>query len=267
MSSLENQIKNFMKALIIASFTLLSGACYGQISSEADSTRLNRTRKEQLLNNNKLSNGDHPLDRNSSLNGSPNRTEYSFEEDAEASDMHLSVPPFYIGPLSDDPNAPPRINQFSDDYSFYGRNKVMEGGWINTASSHTSFPALGSLTIIRANYEYMLSDKIITSVGVYGARYFYNLNMYQDFGINAALKYQINDRFALVGYGQYSARGNINNIGGDNAWMMPNTNFGVGAQYMFNKNFGVEGGVNRQLNPMTGQWKNIPYIIPVIRIR
>lgn len=255
-----------MKTLLLTILTLVSGVCYGQISSEADSTRLNRERKEQLLNNYKLTDGDHALDKKSTINDAPHKTEYSFDENAKVSDMNFSVPKYYIGP-SDDRNVPPAINQFSDDYSFHKRNTVMDGGWINTSSSHTSFPALGSLTLIRANYEYMLSDRIISSVGVYGARYFYNMGMYQDFGVNASLRYQLTDRLSFIGYGQYSARSRINNIGGDNAWMMPNTNFGVGAQYMFNKTFGVEGGVNRQLNPMTGKWRNVPYIVPVIRIR
>ncbi len=254
-----------MKAHLIAIFMLISGICYGQ-SVEADSTRLNRERKEQLLNNYNLSNGDHPLDKKSSVNNIPDRTEHSYEQDIESLDMNVSVPKYYVGP-QENYSAAPITNPYANDYSFYGRNKIMEGGWINTASSHTSFSGLGSLTLIRANYEYMLSNQIIATVGVYGARYFYNLSSFDDFGINASLRYQITDRFAITGFGQYSARGNINNIGGDNAWMMPGTSYGAAAEFKITEKFGIEGGLKRELNPMTGRWRNIPFLTPVIRLR
>lgn len=255
-----------MKTLTIVLFTIISGVCYGQSTIETDSVRLNRERKEQLLNNYKLSNGDHPLDKNSSLTNTPHSTQYTEEQDLEVADIKVLIPQYYEGP-KENYSAAPSLNPFANDYSFYGRNKIMEGGWINTSSSHTLSPTIGSLTLIRANYEYMLSDHIITSVGVYGARYFYNLNMYEDFGVNASIRYQITDRLSLIGFGQYSARSNINNIGGDNAWMMPNTNYGGAAEFKITNNLGVQGGIKRELNPMTGKWRNVPFFSPVIRLR
>lgn len=255
-----------MKTQLIAIFILVSGICYGQSVVETDTTRLSKERKEQLLNNYKLNSGDHPLDKNSSPDNKPEKTEYSFDENVKTSDMNISVPQYYEGPLYNY-TAGPNINPYVNDYSFYGRHLVMDRGWINTASSHTTFPAFGSLTLIKANYEYLLSDHIIASVGTYGARYFYNLSTFYDFGINASLEYKITDRFSLIGFGQYSARSNINNIGGDNAWMLPQTNYGVAAQYMFTNHLGLEGGVKRELNPMNGKWRNIPFINPVIRIK
>ena len=254
-----------MKTQLIILFIIVSGVCYGQ-SAETDSTRVSREHKEQLLNDHKLNSGNHPLDKSSSLNNTSERVDYRINEDTEASDMNLSVPKFYIGPLYNY-SAAPITNPYANDYSFYARNAIMDGGWISTVSSHTSFPALGSLTLIRANYEYMLSDHIITSVGVYGARYFYNLSSYEDFGINASLNYQITDRFSIIGFGQYSARSNINKIGGDNAWMMPNTHYGGAAVFKITDNFGIQGGVKRELNPMNGKWRNVPFILPVIKLR
>lgn len=254
-----------MKTQLLLLFIITSAICYGQ-STETDSVRLDRERKEQLLNNYKLSDGDRPVQKKSFMNNKLDKTDFSTHEKNETLDISVSLPSHYVGPASNY-SAAPITNPYVDDYSFYGRNVVMDGGWINTASSHTTFPALGSLSIIRANYEYMLSDHIITSVGVYGAKYFYNLSFFEDFGVNASLKYQINDRFSIIGFGQYSARSNINGIGGDNAWMMPNTHYGVAGQYMFNNNFGVQGGVKRELNPMDGKWRNVPFILPVIRIR
>lgn len=255
-----------MKTQLIALFIFVSGVCYGQTLSEADSIRLNKERNEQLLNDYKLNNGNHPLDRNTSRNNTPDRTDFLINENTEATDINASVPKFYIGPKSNY-SAKPITDPHVDDYSFYGRNVVMDGGWINTVSSHTSFPALGSLSLIRVEYEYMLSDHIITSVGAYGARYFYNLSSFEDFGINASMKYQITDRFSIIGFGQYSARSNINNIGGDNAWMMPNTHYGGAAEFKITDNFGIRGGVKRELNPMNGKWRNVPFILPVIRLR
>lgn len=255
-----------MKTQIIALFIFISGICYGQSTLETDSTRLSRERKEQLLNNYKLSNGDHPLDKNSSANNTPYNTEYNMGENTQVSDISVALPRYYEGP-TENYSAAPQINPYANDYSFYQRKKVMDGGWINTSSSHFLSPTIGSLTLIRANYEYMLSEHIITSVGTYGARYFYNLNMYQDFGINASIRYQITDRLALIAFGQYSARSNINNIGGDNAWLIPNTNYGGVAEFKITKNFGVQGGIKREMNPMTGRWRNIPIFAPVIRLR
>lgn len=254
-----------MKTQLIILLFIVSGVCYGQ-SVETDSTRLSREHKEQLLNNYKISSGNHPLDKHSSVNNTSDKIDYQINEDTEASDMNLSVPKFYIGPESDY-SAKPITNPYANDYGFYARNAIMDGGWISTASSHTSYPALGSLTLIRANYEYMLSDHVIASVGVYGARYFYNLSSYEDFGVNASLNYKITDRLSFIGFGQYSARANINKIGGDNAWMIPSTNYGAVTRFMFNDNFGIQGGVKRELNPMNGKWRNIPIFAPVIKLR
>lgn len=48
---------------------------------------------------------------------------------------------------------------------------------------------------------------------------------------------------------------------------MPNTNYGGAAEFKINNNVSVQGGVKRELNPMSGKWRNVPFLSPVIRLR
>lgn len=255
-----------MKTQLAIVFICMSGAIYGQSVLESDSIRLDRERKEQLFNNYRVSDGQHALDRNSALNETYNKAEYTFDEELKVENLNLYVRKYYEGPMYEY-KATSSHNPFADDYNFYKRNMFTGSGSINTQSAHTTYVGLGSLSIIRANYEYMLSDRVIASVGTYGARYFYNMGTHYDFGINGSLTYKVSDRLSLVGFGQYSARGRINNIGGDNAWMMPSTNYGAAAIFKINESVSLQGGVKRELNPMSGKWKNVPFFSPVIKLK
>lgn len=255
-----------MRTQLIAIFTLLTTICYGQAMSEKDSTSLIKEKNEQLLNY-KLQLGTGGSEKKSSLDSNSNssseyRVDNSSDVQEEALDMHLFVRKFYQGPMHEYLSNPVG-NPFADDYKSYGHFKITGRDWISTTSSNTTYPTLGSLNLINVNYNYQFSDRMRGTVGTYGGRYFYQMNPNYDFGVNGSLRFELTDNLSVITFGQYSARGNMNKVGGDNGWMFPQTNYGGVAEFKITDGFGIQSGVMRELNPMTGRWKTIPIFAPV----
>ncbi|PXV68980.1 hypothetical protein CLV62_101246 [Dysgonomonas alginatilytica] len=255
-----------MKVQLIAIFTLFSSLCNGQAVSENDSLRLIKEKNEQLLNY-KLQQGTNdlekrsPLDENTSLNYRVNM-ESSLNRQPEASDISIAIHKKYQGPMHEY-LANPIGNPFADDYRYDAAYRITGRDWLSTTSSHTTYPSLGSMSLIGINYNYQFSDRLRGSAGTYGTRYFHLMDINYDFGVNSSLRYELSNRFAVLAFGQYSARANINKVGGDNGWMMPQTHYGAGGEFKLTDRIGIQGGVMRELNPMTGKWKTIPFIAPV----
>lgn len=252
-----------MKAPLIVISILFSSFCYAQTESDNDSIRLNKERTEQLLNY-KLQKGTHDLDKKVWSDDNSSLYKANDELDVTSNVLDMNIPPLkiYEYPLHDY-LANPVGNPFADDYIYNGYSRITDRDWITTRSEHTTFPALGSLSLINVNYNYQFSDRLSGSAGTYGTRYYYNMNPNYDFGVNAALSLELTDRISVVGFGQYSARGNINKVGGDNAWLFPQTHYGGAAIFKISDTFGIESGVMRELNTMTGKWRTIPIFAPV----
>lgn len=255
-----------MKAQLIVLFMLLSAICYGQTVSENDSLRFNKEKSEQLLNNN-LQQGTHTLDRKKLLDDDTpfNKTVSDPNVMPDVPDMNITAPQVQV-PLRNY-LANPISNPFADDYKYDGYYKITGRDWISTTSLNTTYPSLGSLNLINVNYNYQFSDRMSGSAGAYGTRYFYLMNLNYDYGINSSLRYQVTDRFSIIAFGQYSAMGNSNKVGGDNGWMFPQTHYGVAAEFKFTDKVSIQGGMMRELNPMSGKWRNVPFIKPVFRLK
>ena len=106
-------------------------------------------------------------------------------------------------------------------------------------------------------------DWLVVSAGPYGAKYNLFGATYNDVGVNGAVKFILHDRIRLNGYGQYSVNGDRNGVAGPLMNMYPQTYYGGTIEVKITKNFGIEGGVIRELNPFNGKWVNRPYFAPV----
>lgn len=92
--------------------------------------------------------------------------------------------------------------------------------------------------------------------------------VYSDAIFRADISVQATPWLGFSAYGQYSA------LAAHNARMgsyfmpsfVPTSAFGVTSTVMFNKNFGVMGGVGREFNPHRGKWENTYMVSPVIDI-
>lgn len=187
--------------------------------------------------------------------------------DSLTMNMTVYVPEFYQGPLYNylsDSEYP-----YANDYAYYAGYRLSDRSWLTTSSTHDTYLFVGSLYNIGGRYNYMLTDNLTLSAGAYILKYgdigtfTGGYKIRNDAGVNAALKYQITDRIAIHGFGQYSAFGKRNKLDSSYAPWYPTSNFGAAFEYRVSKGFGIMGGVERQLNPMTGKWKNVPFLAPV----
>lgn len=188
-------------------------------------------------------------------------------------------PPVYHG-VTVDSNL--GINQsitgsfgFMYDYSYRSAlYKLADNLYITLGSSHNTYIGIGSIRMINPKLTYQPTNWLFISGGVYGTKdNIYGMSFY-DLGYNGALKFILSEKVRINVYGQYSTRSNANmkdysksispvNVGTPMMYMMPQTSFGASIEYKVNKNFGIEGGVMRELNPFNGKWKNTPFIAPV----
>ncbi|HCO67396.1 MAG TPA: hypothetical protein DIT04_06530 [Dysgonomonas sp.] len=197
----------------------------------------------------------------SSLREGPKVSSEYNADDSLKVNMHIYVPDFYQGPMYNylsDSKYP-----FNNDYAYYAGYGITDRSWLTTTSRHDTYLQIGSSRYISATFNYMLTDNLLFSTEAYTTRYTVGMKAYGDAGVNAALKYQLNDRIAIHGFGQYSGFSKRNKLDPSFTPMYPASNFGGAFEYKVNDKFGIMGGMERQLNPMTGKWKNIPFIMPI----
>jgi len=83
------------------------------------------------------------------------------------------------------------------------------------------------------------------------------------YGMGGTVGYRVNDAISLYAFGYYY--GNSSMISpAVNPYLMT-TNYGGYADFRISKNFGVDAGVRRYLNPMTGKWVTDPIVSPYIK--
>lgn len=83
------------------------------------------------------------------------------------------------------------------------------------------------------------------------------------YGVGGTVDYTVNDALSLHAFGYYY--GNSSMISPAVNPYLATTTFGGYADLGLHKNFGVEAGVRRYLNPMTGQWVTDPIVSPYIK--
>lgn len=181
--------------------------------------------------------------------------------------MNIHVPEFYQGPVSD--YLSNSRNPFSDDYNYHAGYRLSDRSWLTTQSAHSTFLMIGSISNIDVRYNYKVADNFTVTAGTYISGYSiqerFRSKSYNDAGINSTLKYSINDRISIHAFGQYSAfaRKNKFDSSGSHQGLFPQTYYGGAFEYKVTDRFGIMGGMNRELNPMTGKWKNVPFVVPV----
>lgn len=177
--------------------------------------------------------------------------------------FELDIPPvtLYKGPLIDDNPIISRF-PFVNDYSFFNVTPLSRRAWISTMARQNTYPTLGAVRSVYAQFNYKVTDWLIFSGGTYGAKYNLYGGHYNDFGTTGAMKFILHDRIRINGYGQYSVNAKSNGVG-NTMGMFPQTYYGGTLEFKVTEKFGVEGGVIRELNPLNGKWVNRPYIAPV----
>ena len=83
------------------------------------------------------------------------------------------------------------------------------------------------------------------------------------YGVGGTVGYRLNDAISLHAFGYYYPNSSL--ISPAVNPYLGTTNFGGFADIQLHKNFGVDAGVRRYLNPMTGQWVTDPIVSPYIK--
>lgn len=83
------------------------------------------------------------------------------------------------------------------------------------------------------------------------------------YGVGGTVGYRLNDAISLHAFGYYYPNSLM--ISPAVNPYLGTTNFGGFAEIQLHKNFGVDTGVRRYLNPMTGQWVTDPIVSPYIK--
>lgn len=173
----------------------------------------------------------------------------------------FQAPKLYVGPPTQEKSWGKTMpNQ--NDYAYFNVMPVNEDLAMATSSTRTSYPMV-MVNQVQLNLIYSINDWLSVSGGVYVAKYGM-LSYQEDIGINASMRFKLNDRLYLKAHGRYSAAMHSGrNLGQAMQGMLPQTYYGGGLEYKINDKFGVEGGVVREFNPMTRKWSNRPYIGPI----
>ena len=83
------------------------------------------------------------------------------------------------------------------------------------------------------------------------------------YGAGGTISYFVNDALSLHAFGYYY--GNSSMISPAVNPYLSTTTYGGYADIKIHKNFGVDTGVRRYLNPMTGQWVTDPIVRPYVK--
>jgi len=136
-----------------------------------------------------------------------------------------------------------------------------------TTGEQNTWPGLGGLTTISSNMVWQ-NGRLMFVGGGFGGRFStpFNASPGYTVGVNALIRYDVNDWLAMKAWGQYAYYGDDK----DNPHMMLNPFYnhtGVGGAFevMFNENFGMGMGVNYEYNHFRRKMEPQYLIYPVFK--
>lgn len=83
------------------------------------------------------------------------------------------------------------------------------------------------------------------------------------YGVGGTVSYWVNNAISLHAFGYYYPNSSL--ISPAVNPYLGTTNYGGYADIRFHKNFGMDAGVRRYLNPMTGKWVTDPIVSPYVK--
>jgi hypothetical protein len=251
------------KLLLSVLFAALQVLCYGQSETVNDTIRL-KTGEKRGYQSVGSPQTTHTIDQ---INAVENLSGSELEKvpDSLMKRLNIYVPPYYTGPGENYGKIPTNYIP-ENNYAYYTFTPLSNRSWLATSSELQVYPRLGANTSIGATLGYQLSDRWIITGGPYLSKYSVNMSQFNDMGLDAHLKFIAHDRIRFNVFGSYSFFGKQNGIG-NYPGMYPQSSYGGAVEFKLTEKFGVETGILRQLDPLTGRWKNIPIIRPVFYVK
>jgi hypothetical protein len=251
------------KLLLSVLFAVMFVFCYGQSETVNDTIRLKIGEKydDQPIGSLRATHALNQINTVESLSGS----ELAKVPDSLMKRLNMYVPPYYTGPGENYDKIPTNYI-LENNYAYHTFTPLSNRAWLATSSELQVYPGLGANTSIGAMLSYQLSDRWIITGGPYLSKYSVNLNQFNDMGLDGQLKFIAHDRIRFNVFGSYSFFGKQNGIG-NYPGMYPQSSYGGTVEFKLTEKFGVETGILRQLDPVSGRWKNIPIVRPVFYVK
>ena len=164
---------------------------------------------------------------------------------------------------------PPLLDRYATsypytyDYGFYGYKDLADDVYVTASSNQNVFPTMGTVRTVGASLSYDVTRWLTISGGSYISKYTAWGGLYRDVGTNASMRFYLGDRVRLNTFGQYSVYGKSNGIGYLQSGMYPQSHYGGSFELKISGHIGVEVGVLRELDPLSGKWKDVPFVNPV----
>lgn len=155
-------------------------------------------------------------------------------------------------------------NPFARDWNSSGIITSWYNGYVFGAGGYNTYTGIGSIGEATIGFSQTF-DKVTITGSVTGNKYNMAGGVYDNFGANAMINYQINDRFSLNVFG--SAQTNNSFYSGGSMGVLPYSSYGASLTTMFSRKFGADVGMQRCFDPYSRQWKNIPIVSPFFNWR
>jgi hypothetical protein len=161
-----------------------------------------------------------------------------------------------------------RVSPFALDFNETNAVMIYDNLAAIIQGRKTTWPLLSGQTDISSSIVWR-NNRLTVAGGVFAGNYYTPLNLSPALmgGISLDARYEMSDKFALRGWGQYAVHGAN---GANNPWIynnawMNHTGAGGAIEYMVNDNFGIGGGVEYRFNPMKGKLEPHPVVYPVFK--
>ena len=156
------------------------------------------------------------------------------------------------------------------DYNDIITTPIEESLYYSLYSSWEVAPGMFNIRQAGGEIGMRINKSFLINTGLYAMKYDFNFGTrpYYDGVAYLSVSYNINSWLSIGAYGQYSAGEKYN--ARHNAMLptpfVPHSAYGISATTMFNKTFGLQGGVGKEFDPFTGQWHFNYGVAPVINL-
>lgn len=142
---------------------------------------------------------------------------------------------------------------FKGDYSTGGVLHQFAHGSIYGSGSQTSMAGIGRFNNASLGYQHVFNDKFEMMLNVNAMKINMSHITGQAFSTSGALLYHASDRVTFKVFGSYDIG---NNYG------MSTHRYGASMKLDMSDRFGMEMGVQRYYDDMSGRWETVPMVIP-----
>lgn len=166
------------------------------------------------------------------------------------------------------PNYVPTMDMSVSPYKIPGQFRLWKGAGLSVAGSQAALPGLMGINSGSITFRQDYGRLHFKALGMANKYWMPSMTvgiptLQTQYGFGGTISYDVSKMLTLHAFGMYYATNPL--VGAAVSPYVSTTQFGGYADIRMHKNFGVDTGVRRYLNPMTGQWVTDPIVSPYIR--